>query len=84
MRVVAGPFPGFVHVVGAEADAAVFFAGSLFFTAAAALQFQLAGTLFFNRWGAYHPGGPPAHHIATGPHGRGGCGHPYRGGLTCR
>jgi len=60
---VAGPFPGFVHLVGAEADAAVFFAGSLFFTAAAALQYreaakrtndwwaaavQLAGTLFFN------------------------------------
>jgi hypothetical protein len=60
-----GPFPGFVHLVGAEADAAVFFAGSLFFTTAAALQYletpgadrlgrwacgiQLAGTLFFNR-----------------------------------
>jgi len=61
---VVGPFPGFVHLVGAEADAAVFFAGSLFFTSAAALQYldtakadhvgrwagaiQLAGTLFFN------------------------------------
>src|SRR3954468_14780947 len=33
-----GPFPGFVQLVGASADAAVFFAGSLFFTAAAALQ----------------------------------------------
>lgn len=33
-----GPFPGFVHLVGAAADAAVFFAGSLFFTSAAALQ----------------------------------------------
>ena len=34
-----GPFPGFVQLVGAAADAAVFFAGSLFFTAAAALQY---------------------------------------------
>jgi hypothetical protein len=61
---VIGPFPGFVHLVGAGADAAVFFVGSLFFTSAAALQYlqsrqgdrldrwasliQLAGTLFFN------------------------------------
>jgi hypothetical protein len=36
---VAGPFPGFVQLVGAGADAAVFFAGSLLFTAAAALQY---------------------------------------------
>ena len=52
-----GPFPGFVQAVGAEADAAVFFAGSLAFTSAAALQciplswaagVQLVGTLFFN------------------------------------
>ena len=53
-----GPFPGFVHLVGASADAAVFFAGSIFFTSAALLQLlhepgwatriQLAGTLFFN------------------------------------
>jgi hypothetical protein len=34
-----GPFPGFVQLVGADADAAVFFAGSLFFTAAATLQY---------------------------------------------
>ena len=34
-----GPFPGFVQLVGAAADAAVFFVGSLFFTAAAALQY---------------------------------------------
>jgi hypothetical protein len=61
---VVGPFPGFVQLVGAVADAAVFFAGSIFFTSAATLQFldtpksdridrwasaiQLAGTLFFN------------------------------------
>jgi hypothetical protein len=52
-----GPFPGFVHLVGAQADAAVFFAGSIAFTTAAALQciplswaagVQLPGTLFFN------------------------------------
>ncbi len=34
-----GPFPGFVALVGSGADAAVFFAGSLFFTTAAALQY---------------------------------------------
>jgi hypothetical protein len=38
-----GPFPGFVQLVGAAADAAVFFAGSLCFTAAAALQCVGAG-----------------------------------------
>src|SRR3954463_13116884 len=42
---VVAPFPGFVSLVGAAADAAVFFAGSLFFTAAAAVFF--AGSLFF-------------------------------------
>jgi hypothetical protein len=39
-----GPFPGFVHLVGAAADAAVFFAGSIFFTSAATLQCVAAGT----------------------------------------
>jgi hypothetical protein len=52
-----GPVPGFVQLVGTEADAAVFFAGSIAFTSAAALQciplswaggVQLVGTLFFN------------------------------------
>ena len=33
-----GPFPGFVQLVGDRADAWVFFIGSLFFTAAAALE----------------------------------------------
>src|SRR4029079_13222354 len=33
-----GPFPGFLQLVGAAADAAAFFVGSLFFTSAAALQ----------------------------------------------
>jgi predicted membrane channel-forming protein YqfA (hemolysin III family) len=61
---VAGPFPGFVQLVGSGADGVVFFVGSIFFTSAAALQLlttprdargdwwagaiQLAGTLFFN------------------------------------
>ena len=36
---VVGPFPGFVQLVGADADATVFFLGSLLFTAAAALQY---------------------------------------------
>src|SRR3954454_188445 len=36
---VVAPFPGFVSLAGAAADAAVFFAGSLFFTSAAALQY---------------------------------------------
>jgi fumarate reductase subunit D len=59
---LVGPFPGFVELVGSEADAAVFFAGSVFFTSAALLQMlhseggldrwacvvQFAGTLFFN------------------------------------
>jgi hypothetical protein len=56
-----GPFPGYVELVGAEADAITFFVGSLFFTAAATLQalesegrdrlpslIQFAGTIFFN------------------------------------
>jgi hypothetical protein len=34
-----GPFPGFVNLIGAAADGAVFFVGSLFFTTAASLQF---------------------------------------------
>jgi hypothetical protein len=61
---VVGPFPGFVQLVGSGADGVVFFAGSIFFTTAAALQLaatprsakadrlaalvQLAGTLLFN------------------------------------
>jgi hypothetical protein len=35
---LVGPFPGFVQLVGARADAWVFFAGSLFFTAAAGIE----------------------------------------------
>jgi hypothetical protein len=39
-----GPFPGFVQVVGQSVDSAVFFAGSIFFTVAAALELR-EGTL---------------------------------------
>lgn len=35
-----GPFPGFVQLVGAGADGAVFFAGSIFFTLAALLELR--------------------------------------------
>ena len=35
---LVGPFPGFLQLVGARADAWVFFVGSLFFTAAAGLE----------------------------------------------
>jgi hypothetical protein len=37
-----GPFPGFVELVGQVADSAVFFAGSIFFTLAAALELREA------------------------------------------
>jgi hypothetical protein len=46
-----GPFPGFVQLVGAGADAAVFFAGSVFFTLAALLELR-ESTLRRGRWGA--------------------------------
>lgn len=36
---LVGPFPGFVQLVGSEADASVFFIGSIFFTSAALLQY---------------------------------------------
>jgi hypothetical protein len=37
-----GPFPGYASLVGAQADAITFFAGSIFFTAGGALQSVLA------------------------------------------
>jgi hypothetical protein len=46
-----GPFPGFVQLVGAEADAAVFFAGSIFFTFAALLEVREATVRRGERWG---------------------------------
>jgi|SRR5689334_4113235 len=61
---LVGPFPGYIQLVGATADAITFFVGSIFFTAGGALQtwlaapqrgadlwaaaIQSAGTLFFN------------------------------------
>jgi hypothetical protein len=39
---LVGPFPGFAQLVGGEADAVVFFAGSILFTAGGALQSYLA------------------------------------------
>jgi hypothetical protein len=48
---LVGPFPGFVHLVGAEADAAVFFAGSIFFTFAALLEVREATVRRGRRWG---------------------------------
>jgi hypothetical protein len=46
-----GPFPGFVELVGQGADGVVFFAGSVFFTFAAALELREA-TLRLGRWAA--------------------------------
>jgi hypothetical protein len=46
-----GPFPGFVHFVGSEADAAIFFAGSLFFTLAAGLELREGTVRRGRRWG---------------------------------
>jgi hypothetical protein len=57
-----GPLPGYLNLVGPEADAITFFVGSIFFTTGGALQtalargraaiwaaaIQSAGTLFFN------------------------------------
>jgi hypothetical protein len=46
-----GPFPGFVQLVGAGADGAVFFVGSVFFTLAALLEVR-ESTLRLGRWAA--------------------------------
>jgi hypothetical protein len=48
---LVGPFPGFIQVVGAGADGAVFFAGSIFFTLAALLELR-ESTLRLGRWAA--------------------------------
>src|SRR5690349_9667413 len=59
---LVGPFPGYVDLVGVDADAVTFFVGSILFTAGGALQLSLAtgraawwtaaiqsaGTVFFN------------------------------------
>ena len=49
---VVGPAPGFVQLVGVGADAAVFFAGSIFFTFAASLELREATVRRGQRWGA--------------------------------
>jgi hypothetical protein len=46
---LVGPFPGYVNLVGPEADAITFFVGSIFFTGGGALQTWLA---FADRQGA--------------------------------
>jgi hypothetical protein len=46
-----GPFPGFVQLVGAEADAAVFFVGSILFTFAALLEVREGTVRRGRRWG---------------------------------
>jgi YrhK-like protein len=47
-----GPFPGFVELVGTGADAAIFFAGSVFFTFAAGLELREGTVRRGRRWGA--------------------------------
>ena len=47
-----GPFPGFVQLTGPGADGVVFFAGSIFFTLAAALEVREATLRRGRRWGA--------------------------------
>jgi hypothetical protein len=46
---LVGPFPGFVQLVGAGADAVVFFVGSIFFTFAALLEVR-ESTVRLGRW----------------------------------
>jgi YrhK-like protein len=48
---LVGPFPGFVDLVGAGADGAVFFAGSVFFTCAAGLELREVTVRRGRRWG---------------------------------
>jgi hypothetical protein len=47
---VIGPFPGFIQLVGAGADAAVFFAGSVFFTLAAGMELREGTLRLGRRW----------------------------------
>ena len=44
-----GPFPGVIDLVGAEADAWIFFVGSIFFTVAAGLEVR-ESTVRHGRW----------------------------------
>jgi YrhK-like protein len=47
-----GPFPGVIDLVGAEADAIIFFAGSIFFTLAALLEVREGTLRIGRRWAA--------------------------------
>jgi hypothetical protein len=47
-----GPFPGVINLVGAEADAIIFFVGSIFFTLAAGLEVREGTLRIGRRWGA--------------------------------
>jgi hypothetical protein len=47
-----GPLPGFVQLVGPGANGVVFFAGSVFFTAAACLEVREATLRRGRRWGS--------------------------------
>jgi len=49
---VVGPFPGFIELVGAGADGAVFFTGSVFFTVAAGLELREGTVSRGQRWGS--------------------------------
>jgi hypothetical protein len=47
-----GPFPGVINLVGAKADAIIFFVGSIFFTAAALLEVREGTLRIGRRWAA--------------------------------
>jgi YrhK-like protein len=51
---VVGPFPGYLSLVGSAADGITFFVGSIFFTAAAALQYVEAANADRSPDGAGH------------------------------
>ena len=54
-----GPFPGVINLVGAKADAIIFFVGSIFFTVAALLEVR-EGTLRICELDGLKPGPVPA------------------------
>jgi hypothetical protein len=47
-----GPFPGVINLVGAKADAIIFFVGSIFFTVAAGLEVREGTLRIGRRWAA--------------------------------
>ena len=60
---LVGPFPGYVQLVGASADAITFFVGSILFTAGGALQSWLA----WDEWRSADVGGRAAWWSADRP-----------------